>query len=266
MKQSKITLVRLVLRVFLTLSVLFFYFTDRTLLDFDADRKLLSFSMFSSPLLTTVWIFLATDLILRLFPLPYTAMGAKKSFSKGFKARPSALPLKRDRTHFKKMQRDALRATVVYLLVNGLYFLPYLFIRHGIWKPSSWTLLPDFFTEFLSKIGPPELLVAVMLYYIADIFFIRFWCIFRNVVNKNRCCTTCRIHCWDSVMCLTPLLLCPQTFFSSTLLFLAFLSFVRHEISFYTHPWRFNEKQNELLSCASCTNDVCPRKMCGKKR
>ncbi len=257
-KKSRIIYTRLILRSILALAVFIFYFSDRSKLDFNADGRIFSSSFLSSPILVILFIFVSADFTLRLFPMPYSDTGVKKSYACGFKA--TKEHPERDSVFFKKAQIHALRAVITYVVANGIYILPVLLIRFHIWNPAHWSFLPSPIIQFLVNFGAPELVVGTMIYYVLDIFFIRWWCIFRNVINKNRCCTTCRIYCWDGIMCITPLFLAPLTLFSMPIILLAFLSFLRYEISFYKHPEYFNEKENVLLSCASCHNNVCPRK------
>jgi hypothetical protein len=257
------TNVQFLLRALPALSVFICYFVDRKALDFYGSGRF-SGDFLKSPVLVFVWIFLLIDLLSRLFPLPFRSIGMKKAFACSYKPRIEGN--KPDRRTIAKLQRNALRSFLFYLFFNALYGLPYLLIVFGVWTPGQSGVLPEKVAAFLQNVGAPELLFGAMLYYLMDFVFTRFWCIFRNVLNKNRCCADCRINCWDGFMCMTPLAFCPLSFFSASVLFAALLSFGQFEIAFYRRPERFDEKCNAALSCAECKNDVCPRKMKGKKR
>ncbi len=253
---NKVTLVRLVLRSVLALAVFGVYCLKREALDFfdEHDR----FAFLKSPILVVTWLFFMADFILRLFPKSFDCIGMKKSHAVSYL--PTGREPQKKRIRFMRFQ--ALRAFIAYVVCMSTYIIPYILIRTTCIHPEKWDFLPDSIGHWLANVGTPELLVITIFFYVTDIFFIRHWCLFRNLVNKNRCCTTCRIYCWDSIMIVTPLFLSPATAFSAPIILVAFIGFARHEIAFYRHPEYFLEETNRNLQCRNCVNDCCPR---GKK-
>ncbi len=60
--------------------------------------------------------------------------------------------------------------------------------------------------SFKAVLGAKELLLLTAFFYVCDLVCILFWCPFQKWFLKNRCCVTCRIYNWDSLMTFTPLL------------------------------------------------------------
>ena len=255
--------VQFALRALPALSVFVCYFINRDALDYFGGNAF-SFGFLKKPLVLFVWIFLLIDLTIRVFPLSFRSIGMKKAFACSYK--PVKEGNKPDKKTIRKLQKNAIRSFLFYFFFNALYGVPYLLVRFGVLKPGESSILPEAIAKWLQNLGAPELTVIVMLYYLIDLIFIRFWCIFRNVLNKNRCCADCRINCWDGLMYVTPMILCPLAFVPVTLFAAAFLSFAPFEFAFCRHPERFDPKCNANLTCDACENDVCPRKLRGKKR
>ena len=96
------------------------------------------------------------------------------------------------------------------------------------------------------------------LFFIGDIVCVLFWCPFRVIFMKNRCCTTCRIFNWDHLMMFSPMLFI-RGFYTWSLIVVAIGVFVLWEILIYLHPERFWEKSNVNLKCSECTDKLCIR-------
>jgi hypothetical protein len=107
--------------------------------------------------------------------------------------------------------------------------------------------------------GARELLLVCVVFYVLDIVFVLFWCPFRVLFMKNRCCTTCRIYNWDFAMMFTPLVFIPHIY-TWSLLLMGLVLLLRWEVTYYRHPERFSECSNSSLSCANCQERLCNQK------
>ena len=113
-------------------------------------------------------------------------------------------------------------------------------------------------------LGPLELLLCTALCYLADLVCVLFWCPFRDLLMKNRCCTTCRIFNWDHLMMFSPFLFV-RGFFTWSLVLLAAAVILQWEISFARNPARFWDRANGALTCAACTDRLCGRGPGGRR-
>lgn len=99
------------------------------------------------------------------------------------------------------------------------------------------------------------LLILTMFASVFDTVCTLFWCPFR-MIQRNRCCLTCRIYNWDHMMMFTPVLTVPS-FFTWSLLGLGILTMIIWEVKYKLHPERFFEITNESLKCKNCTDKRC---------
>ena len=100
------------------------------------------------------------------------------------------------------------------------------------------------------------MLVITTFYYLCDVICIVFYCPFQKIFMKNKCCVTCRIFAWGTIMTVTPLIFIPH-FYSWSLVTLALICTILWEVTYYRHPERFCEETNAFLTCASCTDRLC---------
>ena len=110
----------------------------------------------------------------------------------------------------------------------------------------------------LHVLGPRELLLCTAFFYLSDLICVLFWCPFRDLIMKNRCCTTCRIFNWDHLMMFSPFLFV-RGFFTWSLFLLSAAVFLQWEIAFARNPARFWDRANGALACATCTDRLCGR-------
>ncbi len=115
----------------------------------------------------------------------------------------------------------------------------------------------------LNIITSSILFLISVFFYVCDLICVLIWCPFR-LIMKNRCCTTCRIFNWDHLMMFTPLLFV-NSFFSVSLLLLAFAVWVAWELSVMMYPERFSPQTNSALKCSMCTDKLCTQ-YCQKLR
>ena len=221
----------------LALSVLF-YLTDRSV--FAVLQPGQFFSAFSP--LHLLWGLWMADMLWQMIPAKRNlALGSKKLFRQYFV--PSKL-------------KDSAAQLKQYVLTTGRMAGKILLI----WATLIATLCVLHIKGFLNDTA---LFMISVLFYVCDLICVLLWCPFRLLL-KNRCCTTCRIFNWDHLMMFTPMLLL-GSFFSSSLLLLAFVVWLVWELCTILHPERFWEKTNQALQCASCTDKLCTQ-YCRKLR
>ena len=109
----------------------------------------------------------------------------------------------------------------------------------------------------------PHLFLISVAFYVCDLICVLVWCPFR-LIMKNRCCTTCRIYNWDHLMMFSPLLFI-NSFYSVSLLIIAFAVWVVWELCVMMYPERFWEQTNQALKCSECTDKLCTQ-YCQKLR
>lgn len=115
----------------------------------------------------------------------------------------------------------------------------------------------------LELLSASHLFLISAVFYVCDLICVLIWCPFRLIL-KNRCCTTCRIFNWDHLMMFTPMLFI-NSFYSVSLLALAFAVWVVWELCIMMYPERFWEQTNEALQCSNCTDKLCTQ-YCRKLR
>lgn len=109
---------------------------------------------------------------------------------------------------------------------------------------------------FTGIVGPGEVVLVVLAYYVGDAFCMLFWCPMQTVLMKNRCCVNCRIYGWACFLVCGPLLLLPGVLTYSLVAF-SLVIFIRWEVVSHRHPERLWEGSNTVLSCAGCAEKTC---------
>ena len=218
------------MRFFIRIAVLAFgcilYFRSPDLLDIE------NFSFFSSFSITHIfWIFLLASLLFASFPNTNVSIGALKYRRKYYS------PAMFDKNDFIEFKHKTNKKTIVIAIVWILFLTPF------------WTLY------FFKIITSRELLILVLIFALADIFCILFFCPFQLFLG-NKCCTTCRIFLWDHIFMLSPLIFVPG-FFAKSLVIAAVIFLLIWEIQWNRHPEYFYEKSNANLRCSSCTGKLC---------
>lgn len=128
----------------------------------------------------------------------------------------------------------------------------------GIWLALTAVIGVLYFTDVLPS---DALLVISVIFYVCDVICVLYWCPFRVLFMKNRCCTTCRIFNWDHMMMFSPVVFIPGVF-TWSLCAMALVVFLAWEIAFALHPERFWEGTNTALKCANCTDRLCGERLC----
>lgn len=127
-------------------------------------------SYYRKQLLVRLLLFLAgvfLDILKKFFPSGRLSLGAQKLFAGRYRA----------------ADCSALLVAAVWIGFNLIFFVLY---RQGI-------------------IGVPELMLLTLFYFLSDMICVLYFCPFRLMMH-TRCCTTCRIFNWDSMMMCTSLL------------------------------------------------------------
>ena len=181
------------------------------------------------------------ELILRFIPMAFHPAGREKYLKKTFLP---TLQFRRehklnaeDIKKIRELDRGAVFGLLFYFGVTAVFIVLY----------------------FLKIFGAPEMFLVTMGYYVADLVCVNFFCPFRVFFMHNRCCTQCRLHNWDSLMAVFPLIIIPGVISWTLCLFGIAYAFL-WEVSFRIYPERFLERTNEAIQCKNCPATLCPRK------
>lgn len=190
-------------------------------------------------LLWAVWV---ADMILQLIPVrKHLPLGSQKFFKQRFK------PI-RDKINYQALREYVVSTTKA---AYKVFF---------IWAAFILVLGVLYQLEILAA---AHLFLISTAFYVCDLICVLIWCPFRLIL-KNRCCTTCRIFNWDHLMMFTPMLFI-NSFYSVSLLVLAFAVWVVWELCIMMYPERFWYRTNEALQCSQCTDKLCTQ-YCRKLR
>ena len=178
-----------------------------------------------------IWVF---DMVCQLIPMKkHIPLGSQKLFKEHFKPAREKINYENLKNHIITTTKSAYKVFLIwvaFILVLGvLYFFDILKTEH--------------------------LFLVSVAFYVCDLICVLIWCPFR-LLMKNRCCTTCRIFNWDHMMMFTPMLFV-NSFYSVSLMFLAFAVWVLWELSVMLYPERFWDKTNTALRCSECTDKLC---------
>lgn len=185
-----------------------------------------------------LWLFWITNMITYLLPCrSYLPIGSQKFLKKSY-APAESYDSKELKNYIKTSSRGALKTAVSWIALISVIGILY----------------------FTKVITAPVLLLISVAFFVCDNICVLFWCPFRVLFMKNRCCTTCRIYNWDHAMMFSPLIFI-KGFFSASLCVSALVVLIVWETCFILHPERFWEGSNTALKCQNCTD-----RLCGKKR
>lgn len=178
-----------------------------------------------------VWLVFVIEMFLRFFPSKMESLGCQKQFHKFFRKR-------KEYTQPKLQSRKRTGSVALFwIFLNGIIAI-----------------------LFFNRIIDEGILILISLFYsVSDMICILFFCPFQTWLMKNKCCTSCRIYNWDFVMMFTPLLFI-RSYATWSLFAMAFILFLRWEITLSLHPERFAENTNASLSCGCCEEKLCHHK------
>ncbi len=237
-KTRKIYIVRLACRivVFILCALISFFAPHH----FDVIERKGFFSAFSPlHILWGVWII---DIICQLIPVgKKLSLGSQKLFKNKFK------PIT------DKINKQALKDYIVSTTKSAYKVLL-------LWIALLGGIAALYYTDIIDN---RILFLISVAFYVCDLICVLIWCPFR-LIMRNRCCTTCRIFNWDHLMMFTPMMFA-WSFYSTSLLIMAFLAFVVWELAVLIYPERFWEHSNSALKCSECTDKLCTQ-YCRKLR
>ena len=220
-------LVRFVFRALVLLTVLYTYLTNRSALDFTKSTRLLH------PI-NLLWLIFILSFAAQLSPKSRVSRGCLKQFPAYFDKIEAAVDDLRVRTRLSRLDLGATRVALAWTVLNLGIAVCY---HRGL-------------------IGVPTMVLIATFYYLSDVICIIFYCPFQKLFMKNKCCVTCRIFAWGTIMIATPFLFIPH-FYSWSLVALALVCTVLWEYTYYRHPERFLEETNAFLACENCTDRLC---------
>lgn len=214
-------LIKGVFRVGLLAVAVFLYFVDRARLDFVAifDQGL------GGIFLWIVWSWLVVDMLFRIIPNKRIPIGARKHYACSYSAAPPPKNGKPRLTH------------------KGA------FLSAAAWAAITTAALIALFA--LNALNPAVVIIIVLAYSVADMFFISFFCPFQKLFMRNRCCAVCRIYNWDYFMMCAPLIVFPGAY-SVSLFALSAAVVLRWEWALRKNPHFFMEATNQNLRCGRC--------------
>ncbi len=211
-------------------------------------------------LINIMWLFIILSMIQKFFPQAVTSIGSRKQFKGLFHLPPVEKFLGKDLADlsddvfstefFKGSKNYAILLEEKRELNKGALLVLF-----------AWVVLNLFIGAlyFAEIINQGMLVLISMFYFLSDVICVIIYCPFQKIFMKNRCCVTCRIFNWDSIMLCTPLLFIPS-WFAYTLCALALFLLIRWEIVFNRHPERFSERFNLSLRCVGCREKLCRMK------
>ena len=226
----KIYSVRLVIRIGVFLHAIKTYMTDKSSLVVSDG---LSLQKGIKPL-HLLWLILALEMISKFFPQNITSIGCRKHFKSNYTPCEKRSTESEIKLWIKAENIAAKKIFVVWFGGNALVAILY-------------------FAKVLSE---SEMVLLSIFYFVCDLICVLFFCPFQSLIMKNRCCVTCRIFNWDSIMFCTPLLFI-RSFFSWSLVFIALVLVVWWEWAYLKYPQRFFERSNENLKCEHCSEHLC---------
>lgn len=217
------------LRLLIFLLVLYMYIFDRKRIHLLMTQDMIG----GVTLINVLWLIFMIMMIRHIFPSKKQSMAMLKSMQQQYlEVREySQLEL------YKYVQLQNIKAWQVmlcWLIFNSIFGVLYLF----------------------KIIGNEELLVLTVFYYLCDYICILFYCPFKSLIMKNRCCVNCRIYDWGHFMMFTPMLFI-RNFFSWSLFFTSCIVLIRWEIIYARHPERFWDGSNDVLKCKNCKDKLC---------
>jgi hypothetical protein len=181
-----------------------------------------------------LWLILTAEMILKFFPQKVMSMGCRKQFKANY-APSGKKPLKTEIAAWMKGENAAAKKVL------------------AVWLGGNAVVAILYYAKIL---GESEMVLLSLFYYVCDLICILVYCPFQSLIMKNRCCVTCRIFNWDSMMMFTPLVFV-RSFFSWSLVLIALFLLIHWEVTYWRHPQRFLEESNQSLTCAHCSDNLC---------
>lgn len=222
-------LLRLIFRLTVFFSVLFFYITDKAHI---WSIMTTTFLPGISPI-RVLWLIFMVIMIHHLFPNETRSMALRKQERQYFQQEQDYSQI--ELYQFVQRQNiQAWRVMLIWLSLNAVLGILYL----------------------LHILDEADLMMLTVFFFLCDYICILFFCPFQSFVMKNRCCINCRIYDWGHFMMFTPMLFIPN-FFSWSLFFTSVVVLIHWEIRYAKYPERFWYGSNKVLQCANCQDKTC---------
>ena len=237
-KTRKIYFIRLAGRcVVFLLAILLFLFDKEQFIVVEGWNFFERFSLLH--ILWGIWVW---DMVLQLIPVKaHISIGSQKVFSALYRPIKEKINYQNLKKYIIDTTGAAYKVMILWVVLNMVIAILYQ------------TRVIDVATVILISV----------FFYLCDLICVLIWCPFR-LIMKNKCCTTCRIFNWDHLMMFSPLITV-NSFYSWTLVFLAFAIWLIWELCVFTYPERFWENSNMALKCSECTDKLCTQ-YCRKLR
>ncbi|MBR5135170.1 MAG: hypothetical protein IKV35_06190 [Clostridia bacterium] len=228
-KMRKAYIVRLICRAVIFVACIVLAVLKPTAFDIVSGGFFTRFSLFH-----ILWVVWMIDMIQQLIPIKkHIPLGSQKLFRERFKPVRETPSYQALRNHVITTTKRAYKIFLVWAAAIAVIGVLYR----------------------LHVLSSTHLFLITVAFYVCDLICVLVWCPFRLFL-KNRCCTTCRIFNWDHLMMFTPMLFI-NSFYSASLLAMAFAVWVLWELCVMMYPERFWERSNEALQCARCTDKLC---------
>lgn len=221
---------KLYFRTILFMSVTSLYIFNPSLL-----KHILNFGIGSIKVYHIFWCYLAYEIILRIVPKLNTHVASGKHLHKHYLPGPP-IGEERLKAYTKTFNYGALKALSFWIICN-------IFILTFVWHTPNKIAL---------------CFLVFLFYYMCDMWCANVFCIFQAFFMHNRCCNVCRIYNFDQIMYFTPFLIIPS-WYTYSLVLLAFLSAFQWEYLHYKYPERFSSLTNMNLNCAHCKVRRCKK-------
>jgi hypothetical protein len=174
-------------------------------------------------------------MLYRIIPNKRIAIGARKHYACSYNAAPFRENAVITRTMRKRLNKNVLLCAVIWILFNIILF---------------------FILSLCGILTSAAVIIIVLAYAVLDVVFIIFFCPFKLLFMRNKCCVVCRIYNWDYFMMCTPMILFPCVY-SLSLLASSIAALLVWEISVYKNPHFFIEETNKNLCCKNCKERLC---------
>ena len=185
-------------------------------------------------ILHIMWLIWIIEMIIQIIPKKNKlALGSQKLFANHFRPITSKINYKALKNYIISTTKSAYKVLIIWTLLIIIIGILY----------------------YNSIINNTSLFIISVIFYVCDLICVLIWCPFRLII-KNKCCTTCRIFNWDHLMMFTPLIFI-NSFFSNSLILVAFIAWLEWELCILIYPERFWEITNIALKCSECTDKLC---------
>lgn len=226
----KVYSIKFVIRVLVFITAVLIYLNDKSSLTisnalmFNGGIRIIHF----------IWLIFVVEMLQKFFPNKFTSVGCSKQF----------------KTAYRPTERELTKVEISELVRGENIAAKRIFLA---WFGTNAVVGLLYYTKVFQE---SDLVLLSLFYFVCDYICVLFFCPFQYFFMKNRCCITCRIFNWDSIMFLTPLMFIPS-FFSVSLIAIALFILIRWEVTYQRYPERFLEQGNANLKCRQCQEKLC---------